>query len=119
MFPSTSKMEIKLLLQEYSTCVKRHMERRSIQNNGNYQEGAITPCKRGQNMRGVYTVSDRGFVSQNVSHNPHPHNVFCCNEEYLTKIWVFLKYMFHFISVLNTEPSWKGLSFLNCHRIHA
>jgi hypothetical protein len=56
--------------------MKRHMERCSIQKKGNYQEGAITPCKRGQNMTGVYAVSDRKFLSLNVFHNPHPRNVF-------------------------------------------
>ena len=95
------------------------MEFFSIQKNGNYQGGAITPCKRGQNMTGVYVVSDRGFASQKVSHNPHPNIVFCCSEEYLTKSWVFLKYMLHFTSVLNTAPRWMGLLFLNDHRTHA
>jgi len=61
-------METQLLLQEYSTCMKRHMDRCSIQKNGNYQEGAVTSCKRGQNMTRVYAVSDSGFASQNVSH---------------------------------------------------
>jgi hypothetical protein len=65
--------------------MKRHLERCSVQKNGNYQDGEITSFKRGQNMTGVYAVSGRGFVSQNVSNNAHPHIVFCCNEEYLTK----------------------------------
>jgi carbamate kinase len=34
--------------------------------------GGITSCERGPNMTGVYAVSDRGFVSQNLSHNPTP-----------------------------------------------